>query len=153
MNMIRFIKGDLLAAEVEAQVNPVNCVGIMGGGLARAFSQRYPHIMPPYVQACREGTLRPGKVQGIPGDSPQDPSWIVNFPTMDLVTKPARLEWVEQGLAALLEFLDENGVRSVAIPALGAGIGGLQWEDVKRLIEAAFEGRDDMDVQVFLPHE
>ena len=129
-------KGDILAADdLEAIVNPVNCVGVMGKGLARQFAGRYPQILPPYKTACRKGELtisRPQLVAVATGN--EQPRYVVNLATKVHWKNPSRLEWIDQGLASMYRQLEKLRIASVGIPALGAGLGGLPWSQVAPLI-------------------
>lgn len=142
--MLHIVSGDLFASRASAIVNTVNCVGVMGKGIALAFKQRYPEIMPPYVKACRDGALRPGLMQFILA---HDGRWVVNFPTKDHWRNPSRLDWIESGLLMLASELSERGIPSVAIPALGCTNGGLSFDDVRPLVEDVF---DDIPIEAWL---
>jgi O-acetyl-ADP-ribose deacetylase (regulator of RNase III) len=116
----------------EVLVNPVNCVGVMGAGLALAFKKNFPHCYPPYAEACRKKSLRPGSILLI---APQGTfPGILCFPTKDHWRKPSRLEWVEAGLACIAENATKWGVGSLAMPLIGCGLGGLLWNDVRQAI-------------------
>ena len=146
--MIAYTSGDLLASDAQVLVNPVNCVGVMGKGLAKAFADRFPTILPPYQAACRERRLRPGQVQFL---TLPDGRVIANLPTKDHWRDPSRIEWVRDGLAALRLKVLDRGLSSIAIPPLGAGLGGLRWRDVRSEIEHAFVDDFDLDVRVYEP--
>lgn len=155
--MIEFNEdGDLFGCGADMIVNPVNCEGVMGGGLALAFQTKFPGIMTPYLKACREGTLRPGIMQVIevvrmePSGLYPYTLHIANFPTKDELRYPSKIEYVRDGLPALRKEAEARGVKCLAIPALGCGLGGLNWGDVKPLIEDAFKDYDGR-VIVFLP--
>ena len=139
--------GDIFEEQVDAIVNPVNCVGVMGAGLALQFKKRFTDNFDAYVEACNQG-LKPGQMfifeTGLPV-----PKYIVNFPTEDRAR--SKMEFIESGLAALLDDIKTLGIKSIAIPALGCGIGGLSWDKVKPLIDKAFEGVDGVEVVVFAP--
>jgi O-acetyl-ADP-ribose deacetylase (regulator of RNase III) len=136
--MIEYLSGDILESEAQALVNPVNCVGVMGKGLALQFKQRYPANYIFYERACREGRVRPGHMlvfelePVVPGQRPQ---LIINFPTKRHWRDESLLVDIHQGLDALAFELIRRRIRHVALPALGCGLGGLAWADVKELIE------------------
>ena len=116
---------DLLASDAfQAIANPVNCVGTMGAGLARQFAKRYPEILPPYRTACRTGKLRPGQVLLHRLRQDHHPHYVVNFPTKDHFNGSSRLTWIEQGLRDMYPKLEEEGITTLALPALGTGDDG-----------------------------
>ena len=150
---MRFTRGNLLEAEVEALVNAVNTVGVMGKGIALGFKHRFPDNFAAYAAACRAGVVQVGTMfvhREAAGDLPR---WIINFPTKKHWRDPTKIEWVETGLAALADVVRENQIRSIALPALGCGNGGLGWEQVRPKIEAAFSSLPEVDVLVFEPLE
>jgi O-acetyl-ADP-ribose deacetylase (regulator of RNase III) len=146
--MITYVSGDLLQSDAQVLVNPVNCVGVMGTGLAKAFADHFPSILPPYRAACRDGRLRPGDVQLL---TLPDRRVIANLPTKDDWRHPSRLEWVAAGLATLRSKMTARGLTSVAIPPLGAGLGGLAWPDVSAAIDAEFGADPTVHAQVYRP--
>jgi O-acetyl-ADP-ribose deacetylase (regulator of RNase III) len=150
--VITFVRGDLFNADVDALVNPVNTVAVMGKGLALIFRRRYPANYESYAAACRSGQVQTGRVYVTESDVRPGPRWIINLPTKQDWRKPSQLQWITDGLLDLRRFLERNDVRSVAIPALGAGLGGLAWPVVRREIEAVFAALPSVDVQVFEPH-
>lgn len=147
--MIRFQDGDIFRQKAEALVNPVNCVGTMGKGLALEFKRRYPRNFQLYQAACRRGELRPGTVLTVPeGDR-----LIVNLPTKRHWRDPSRIGDVRSGLQALAEEVRAKGIKSLAVPALGAGLGGLPWEEVREVIAETLEGLEDVDITVLEPRK
>jgi O-acetyl-ADP-ribose deacetylase (regulator of RNase III) len=146
--VITYLKVDIFTLEVDCLVNPVNCEGVMGRGLALQFKRHFPSIMPDYTKACLAKELRLGKVQMLKGpfksalplvQSLLKTEWIANFPTKDSWRNYSRIEWIEEGLTDLRAQLVSREIASVAIPPLGCGLGGLAWNSVKRLIETTFE--------------
>lgn len=133
--MIRFAAGDIFAQSAVALVNPVNCVGVMGRGLAVQFRRRFPDAFEPYRQACRDRALRPGRVLVWPTRRPA-PRWIVHFPTKRHWRDPSRLEDIDAGLRDLAAAVRRHRMPSVAVPPLGCGLGGLDWASVRPLLEA-----------------
>ncbi len=129
--MIKFIKGDIFESECEAIVNTVNCYGKMGKGLALEFKNRYPEMFLVYKRACDEGRVKVGKMH----------IWknIINFPTKDHWRNPSKMEYITSGLQDLVEVIKEKGVKSIAIPPLGCGLGGLNFYLVKKQIEEVHE--------------
>lgn len=146
--MLRVQKGNPLLFPAECLVNTVNCVGVMGKGIALAFKKRYPEIMPPYQTACRSGELRPGKVLFLRG---HDGIWIACFPTKFDWRQPSELSYIESGLPELVSGLRERNIPSVSIPALGCSNGGLSFADVRPLVEQVFAGVDGIDATLFEP--
>lgn len=133
---VAYVHADILETDsFEAIANPVNCAGSMGAGLANQFARRYPEIVGPYRRACRTGELRPGNVLLQRLDHDRNPRFVIQFPTKDHWNRPSRLQWIEDGLGHMYPTLERAGVTSVALPALGAGLGRLSWEDVKTVIE------------------
>ena len=149
---IRRIRGDLLACdEVDAIVNAVNCVGVMGKGIALQFKCRWPTNFIEYASACKAGAVRPGKMLVHHLDGFLLPRYIVNFPTKAHWREPSRIEFVRDGLGDLVAQIQNLQIRSIAIPALGCGNGGLDWSDVRPLIELAFAPLTDVAVRLFEP--
>jgi O-acetyl-ADP-ribose deacetylase (regulator of RNase III) len=141
--------GNLLTAEFDALVNPVNTVGVMGKGLALQFKKAFPDAFTSYERACRRGELAPGRVHVVERDAP--PRFIINFPTKEHWRSPSRLEYVQDGLQDLVATVKARGIRSIAIPPLGCGNGGLDWSAVKPLIVQAFESLAEVRVVLYEP--
>lgn len=148
--MITYCQGNLLDADVDALVNAVNTVGVMGKGIALAFKQRFPANFQAYAAACQRGDVQTGRMFITDTQALLGPRWIVNFPTKQHWRAPSRLEWVVDGLQDLRRFLLEAGVQSVALPALGAGLGGLSWPVVRAEMEAALADLA-ADIRVYEP--
>lgn len=149
--MIRLVQGDLLAADAEALVNAVNCVGVMGKGLALQFKRAYPDSFKKYAIACKAGEVKPGSMHMVATNQTGNPKFIVNFPTKRHWKDQSRIEDVERGLEALVADIQKLEIASVAIPPLGCGLGGLNWSDVKPLIEEAFLVLPNVHVLLFEP--
>ena len=130
--MIRFAQGDIFAQGVEALVNPVNCVGVMGKGLALEFKRKFPLNFQAYREACGRGELRPGTLL-VHDNGRENPRYIINVPTKRHWRDRSRLEDVDAGLAALAQWMEEERTGSAALPALGCGLGGLPWPEVREL--------------------
>lgn len=148
--MITYCQGDLLDADVDALVNAVNTVGVMGKGIALAFKNRFPANFQAYAAACQRGEVVTGRMFITETPALLGPRWIVNFPTKQHWRDPSQLEWVQTGLQDLRRFLLAQQVQSVALPALGAGLGGLSWPTVRAEIEAALADLP-VDVRVYEP--
>ena len=151
--MIETAIGDLLDADVEAIVNTVNTAGVMGKGLALQLKRRFPANFRAYAAACRRGEVRVGRMLVVETGRPSGPRYIINFPTKEHWRDPSRLEFVRDGLVALIEELRGRELRSVAIPPLGCGLGGLAWSDVKPMIEAALGQVPHVRALLFPPPE
>jgi O-acetyl-ADP-ribose deacetylase (regulator of RNase III) len=143
-------EGDLITADVDALVNTVNTVGVMGKGLALQIKKAFPDVFTEYSRACRQGTLTIGRVQVVRRSAP--PSFVINFPTKQHWRQPAKLEYIESGLTDLVPQVRELHIGSIAIPPLGCGLGGLDWSDVKPLIVRAFAPLPDVRVVLFEPN-
>ncbi len=141
----------MLNAETDAVVNTVNTVGVMGKGIALMFKERFPKNYEAYVAACEKGEVQIGKMFVTSNDEFKGPRWIINFPTKKHWRQPTKLEWIEVGLTELKSVIIEKGIRSIAIPPLGCGNGGLDWKVVRPLIETALSDLQDVDIIVFEP--
>ena len=149
--MITFAKGNLLEARAEALVNTVNTVGVMGKGIALMFKERFPENFRLYSVACKAGKMQTGKMFVTEVNELDGPRWIVNFPTKQHWRASSQITWVIEGLQDLRRFLIEKQVKSVAIPPLGAGNGGLEWMDVREQIEIALGDLPNVEIVVFEP--
>ena len=149
--MIKFKTGDILSEDVEALVNTVNCVGVMGRGIALQFKNAFPENFKAYAAACKREEMQPGKMFVFETNELNNPKYIVNFPTKRHWRGKSRIEDVRAGLDALAEEIRMRNIRSIAIPPLGSGLGGLNWDDVRPLMEEALGALADLDVIVFEP--
>jgi O-acetyl-ADP-ribose deacetylase (regulator of RNase III) len=149
--MIRFVTGDILGSDAEALVNTVNCVGIMGRGVALQFKNQFPGNFKAYQAACAHDEIRPGKMFVYETHTFTNPKYIINFPTKRHWRGKSRMEDIDAGLKALVQEIHERGIRSIAIPPLGSGLGGLNWANVRPRIENALCDIVDLDVVVFEP--
>lgn len=149
--MIRFAQGNLFDADVEALVNAVNTVGVMGKGIALMFKEKFPDNFKVYAAACQRGEVQVGRMFVMELPELNGPRWIINFPTKKHWRNPSRMEWIIEGLKDLHSVITEKGIRSIAIPALGSGNGGLEWSEVRLHIEAALGHLDGVDVVLYEP--
>ena len=153
--MIHFTQGNLLDAEADALVNTVNTVGIMGKGIALMFKEAFPENFRLYAAACKRDEVQVGRMfvteRPALAGSGVGPRWIINFPTKRHWRDRTRLEWVQAGLEDLTRVLQEKEIRSVALPPLGCGNGGLEWSAVRPLIEQALGGLPSVKVLVYEP--
>lgn len=150
--MIHATKGNILQADAEALVNTVNCVGIMGRGIAAQFKDAFPANFKEYKAACDRGEVQPGRMFVHQTGSLTNPRFVINFPTKRHWKGKSRIEDIVSGLEALKVVIEEHGIRSIAIPPLGSGLGGLNWADVRPLIVKALGEIDDLDVWLFEPN-
>lgn len=149
--MIEYTRGNLLEADVEALVNTVNTVGVMGKGIALMFKEAFPKNFAAYEAACKSQQVMTGRMFVTERDALLGPRWIINFPTKQHWRARTRMEWIESGLEDLKRVIREQGIRSIALPPLGCGNGGLDWDMVRPRIEAALAELDDVQVLVFEP--
>ncbi len=152
--MIKNSQGNLLAAPAEALVNTVNTKGIMGKGIALQFRQAFPEMFKAYAKSCKEEQVELGKMDvhdlgGLVGG----PRWIVNFPTKGHWKSKSRMEDVKSGLEDLIEVVRKLGIKSIAVPPLGCGNGGLPWREVRPVIEEAFSKIPEVEVLLYAPVE
>jgi O-acetyl-ADP-ribose deacetylase (regulator of RNase III) len=150
--MIELKQGDILRADAEALVNTVNCVGVMGRGIALQFKKAFPdHYFQEYKTACDRKELQPGKMLVHDLHRLHNPRYVIDFPTKRHWKGKSRMEDIEAGLLALKEEIRRRKIRSIAIPPLGSGLGGLNWEEVRAKIEDTFQGLDDVQVLLYEP--
>lgn len=154
--MISFIKnGDIFQADAQALVNPVNCAGTMGNGLALAFKKMFPNNEMFYRQECYQNRLDVGIVFGCQDRRYRGafatPVWIINFPTKLHWKNPSQLHYIEYGVEAMKEFIAEKGLTSVAIPALGCGKGGLDWKEVKEILKERLSPVKNVNFLIYEP--
>lgn len=146
--MFIYTTGDMLESSADALVNTVNCEGFMGKGIAYQFKLRYPNNFKEYQRACRSGELRPGRLNHFF----EGGKLIINFPTKDKWRNPSKMEYIESGLVKLDQFIRDMSIKSIAIPPLGSGNGGLIWADVRKLIEEIlFENSKNVDIFLYQP--
>ncbi len=149
--MIEYRKGDILQADAEALVNTVNCVGVLGRGIALQFKEAFPENFRAYAAACKRGEVRPGRVFVFETHRLTPPRFIINFPTKRHWRGKSCMEDIEAGLEDLVRQVARLGIRSVALPPLGSGLGGLEWEQVRPRIERSLSHLPDVRVLVFEP--
>jgi len=149
--MLKLKRGNLLNEKTEALVNTVNCVGVMGKGVALQFKRAFPDNFKQYQKACKNNEVEPGRMFTVATDSLLNPRYIINFPTKRHWKQPSQLDDIKAGLTALVEEVKRLGIWSIAIPPLGCGNGGLDWAEVKPLILEAFKPLPKVEVIVFEP--
>lgn len=148
--MIEFSDSDLLSIGTQAIVIPVNCVGVMGKGLALQSKLRFSDNFLAYEAACRQKKVRPGQVFVFQRSSPSHPKFILNFPTKRHWREPSRIDDIRLGLEDLALQIRELRIESIGVPALGCGLGGLEWSAVKPMLEERL-GSVDSRVILFPP--
>ena len=149
--MIEIAKGNLLTADAEALVNTVNCIGYMGKGIALQFKQAYPENFKAYEKVCRAQKLHPGRMFVFKTQLLQNPKYIINFPTKRHWKGNSKIEDIKTGLVALIREVKQLGIRSIAVPPLGCGLGGLNWSEFQPMIESAFAELPGVHVLLFAP--
>ena len=150
--MFEYKTGDILAEEADALVNAVNCVGGMGRGLALQFKNAFPENFRAYAAACKRREVRPGHMFVFETGQLTNPRYIVNFPTKRHWRGNSRMEDIEAGIEALRALVAEKNIRSIAIPPLGSGLGGLNWKEVRNRIEEGLHGLDGTRIVIFEPN-
>ena len=149
--MVEFKTGDMLSEDVDALVNSVNCVGVMGRGIALEFKKAFPDNFRAYAAACEREEVQIGQMFVFETSHLTGPRYIVNFPTKRHWKENSRMEDIEAGVAALVQEISERRIRSIALPPLGSGLGGLEWPAVRKLIEEGLRDIGDVRIVVFEP--
>ncbi len=151
--MIVTSRGNILRTSTtyNALVNPVNCIGVMGKGLALQFKELYPKNYTAYKKACELRQVKIGECWVFERDPIVNPKFIINFPTKQHWHDNSKIEDIKAGLEDLAFVVYTLKINSIAIPALGCGLGQLRWLDVKPLIEETFSKMEDVDVIMFEP--
>jgi O-acetyl-ADP-ribose deacetylase (regulator of RNase III) len=149
--MITFTEGNLLEADADALVNTVNTVGVMGKGIALMFKEAFPENFKEYERACKEKRVQLGQMFVTERKDLLGPQWIVNFPTKAHWKYPSQIKWIEDGLNDLVRVIEEKKIKSIAVPPLGSGNGGLEWKNVRTLIEKILAPLKDVKVIVYEP--
>ena len=145
--MVTFVKGDIFKSPAQVLTNTVNCVGVMGKGVALEFKNRYPQMFNDYKSKCDQGNVKPGQPYLWEDDSAQ----VLNFPTKRNWRDNSLLQDVEDGLKFIAGYYEQMGIQSIAMPALGCGLGGLKWSEVQPLIVKHLGSISDLDVYVYEP--
>ncbi len=149
--MIIYKTGDIFKEEADAIVNTVNCVGVMGRGIALQFKKLFPENFKVYEAACKQKEVVPGKMFVYETGSLVGPKYVINFPTKRHWRGASRMEDIESGLQDLAEIIVKLHIKSIAIPPLGCGLGGLDWNEVRVLIENTLSRLPDVEIIVFEP--
>ena len=149
--MIQYKTGDVLTEDAEALVNTVNCVGVMGRGIALQFKKAFPENFKAYAAACERNEVQPGRMFVFETGHVTNPRYIINFPTKRHWRGKSRLEDIDAGLKALVAEVRSRNIRSIVVPPLGSGLGGLDWSDVRPRIAATLQSLQDLRAVVFEP--
>ena len=150
--MIKFITGNIFDSDAEAIVNSVNCVGIMGRGLALQFKKNYPDNFNAYEKACTRNEVVPGKMFIHELNQLTNPKYIINFPTKRHWRGASRIEDIETGLIDLAEVISQLQISTIALPPIGAGLGGLDWNTVRERISTTLGQLSNVDIIVYEPN-
>ena len=149
--MIEFKTGDIFSEDAEALVNTVNCVGVMGRGVALQFKRAYPKNFKAYAECCKRNELQPGQMFVFDTGELTNPRYIINFPTKRHWKGKSRIEDIESGLGALVKEIESHGIRSIALPPLGSGLGGLPWPDVQAVMQSVLKPLEGVRIVIFEP--
>ena len=149
--MIEFQTGDVLKVKAEALVNTVNCVGVMGKGVALHFKKKFPDNYKFYTNACSQKDVQLGRMLVFERRTMFNPLYIINFPTKRHWKNKSFMENIEAGLIDLVRVIKDRNIDSIALPALGCGLGGLDWNNVKHLVQRILSPLNDVKITVFEP--
>jgi O-acetyl-ADP-ribose deacetylase (regulator of RNase III) len=144
--MIIYKNGNLFDSNAQTIVNTVNCVGVMGKGIALTFKNKYPNMFNSYKTICDKQLLSPGKLLLYTKETP----WILNFPTKNHWKNPSKIEYIEEGLRKFVEIYKEKGITSIAFPLLGCANGGLNWEEQVKPIMEQYLSNLDISVEIWI---
>ncbi|HMX88317.1 MAG: macro domain-containing protein [Saprospiraceae bacterium] len=150
---MKYITGNMLEAETEALVNTVNTVGVMGKGIALQFKERFPVNFKIYADACKKGEMKVGKMLVVKENTLNGEKLIINFPTKTEWFKKSQYSYIEVGLKDLVRVIEEYKIKSIAIPPLGCGNGGLKWEKVKAMMDKYLGQLPNIAIQIYEPNE
>ncbi|WPQ64584.1 macro domain-containing protein [Chitinophaga sancti] len=150
---MEFIVGNLLDSNTQALVNTVNTVGVMGKGIALQFKEAFPHNFKIYVEDCKKGLLKPGKLLVVKENTLHGEKVIINFPTKVEWYQKSKYEYIEEGLKDLVKVIRDYKIESIAIPPLGCGNGGLKWDKVKQIIIQYLSGIEGVSIKIYEPNE
>ena len=149
---MKYITGNLLDANVDALVNTVNTVGVMGKGIALQFKERFPINFKVYASECKEKRVVVGKMLVVKDNSMNGEKLIINFPTKTEWFKKSQYDYIEEGLKDLRKVIEIYKIKSIAIPPLGSGNGGLKWDNVKSLMNKYLQNLEDVDIIIYEPN-
>jgi|GEM_PF-1117270 len=144
--MMQYLSGDLFASPAQTLVNTVNTVGVMGKGIAAQFKTQFPQMFERYREHCDAGLLAVGKLSLYRTEN----KWVLNFPTKKHWRSKSKLEWIEAGLDKLVKTYTDQGIMSLAMPQLGCGNGGLDWESEVRPLMAKYLSLLNIPVHIYV---
>lgn len=150
---MKFVKGNLLTSNTQAIVNTVNTVGVMGKGIALQFKERFPQNFKAYAAACKRGEVKTGEMFVFTETDLHGEKIIINFPTKQEWFRKSQYSWIEEGLKDLVRVIEEMDIKSISLPPLGCGNGGLKWEKVKLLLNNHLGNLINTEVIVYEPNE
>lgn len=145
MATIKIIKGNIFDSNCQVIVNPVNCLGYMGKGVAQEFKYRFPDMFIEYKLKCENNELFPGHLHLYKKSNP----WILNFPTKMDWKHPSKLEFIEKGIETFSKNFEKYGINSIAFPKLGTALGGLKWADVEKIMLKYLESLQNLYVEIY----
>ena len=149
--MIKEVTGNIFDADVEALVNPVNCVGVMGAGLAKQFKEKYPRYFQFYTACCKAEIIYLGNVHIYETEAKTSHRYLISFPTKRHWKDVSEYPVIKEGLIDLCSVISAFRIASIAIPALGCGLGGLDWEEIKPLIYTILGNLEDVEILLYPP--
>lgn len=150
---MKYVTGNLLSAPAQALVNTVNTVGVMGKGIALQFKEQFPLNFKVYQKACKAGEMKIGKMLVVRENTLEGEKIIINFPTKTDWFKKSQYSYIEEGLSDLVRVIKENEISSIAIPPLGCGNGGLNWDKVKVMMQDYLSVLSNVDIMVYEPND
>jgi O-acetyl-ADP-ribose deacetylase (regulator of RNase III)/uncharacterized protein YwgA len=150
---MKYITGNMLEADTEALVNTVNTVGVMGKGIALQFKERFHTNFKIYANACKKGEMQVGKMLVVQENTLNGEKLIINFPTKTEWFKKSQYSYIEEGLKDLAKVIEQYNIKSIAIPPLGCGNGGLKWEKVKPMMDQYLGQLANVTIQIYEPNE
>ncbi len=149
-NFIHIKQGNIFDSKAQAFINPVNCVGVMGAGLAQQFKKIYPDNYIAYEFACSNKSVIIGRMFVYKSDV--GPQYIINFPTKIHWKNKSKIEHIESGLHDLVKVIETYNISSIAMPAIGSGLGGLKWSDVENKIMGILDSSENIDIEIYVPY-
>ena len=144
---ISLIQGNIFSSCASVLVNPTNCIGPMGAGLAKQFKEKFPGLAESYWNYCRKGMIKPGILHLYTINSDLR---VLNFPTKNHWKDPSKMEYVELGLNKFIDSYNNKGINSIAFPLLGAGLGGLDKEFIQNYMIEKLNPLEGIDIEIYV---